>query len=434
MRRAALLLSLTMACGASPRTGARPPGEDPMKDVPETYVKLVLALGKHDPLYVDAYHGPPEWQADVDARSPSLDEIRDGARALAGRLRDLPEPGDPLERQRRRFLSKHVEALRARADFVAGEKLGFDEESRAFYDAVAPRLPDAHFESVIARLDEALPGDGPVSARLEAFRKDFIIPRDKLDAVFRAAVEECRARTLRHLRLPEDESFTIEYVTGKPWSGYNWYKGGYRSVIQVNTDLPIYIHRAVDLACHEGYPGHHAYNVLLEERLVNGRGWRELTVYPLYSPMSLIAEGTANLGIEVAFPGAERTEFEQRVLYPLAGLDPSRAAAYARVARLAEELSHAHSQAARRRVDGELDADATAAYLREKGLLEADRARKYVQFIDINRSYVINYDLGLDLVRAWLARQVGPNPPPERRWEALERLLTSPVLPSDLAS
>ena len=121
--------------------------------------------------------------------------------------------------------------------------------------------------------------------------------------MFDRAIAECRARTLPHVQLPANESFTVEYVTNKPWSGYNWYQGNYRSLIQVNTDLPIYIDRAIDLACHEGYPGHHVYNALLEQHLVRDRGWVEFTVYPLFSPQSLIAEGTANYGIEVAFPG-----------------------------------------------------------------------------------------------------------------------------------
>src|SRR6185503_6212472 len=102
--------------------------------------------------------------------------------------------------------------------------------------------------------------------------------------------------------------------------------GNARSLIQINTDLPIFIDRAVDLAAHEGYPGHRVYNALLEQALVRGRGWPEFSVYPLFSPQSLIAEGSANYGIEVAFPGEERVNFEKTVLYPLAGLDPSKAA------------------------------------------------------------------------------------------------------------
>ena len=109
------------------------------------------------------------------------------------------------------------------------------------------------------------------------------------------------------------------------------------ALIQVNTDLPIYIDRAVDLAAHEGYPGHHVLNVLLE-KLYRERNWVEFCVYPLFSPQSLIAEGTANYGIEIAFPGDSQMEFEKEVLFPLAGLDPSKADNYYRITKLIKQL------------------------------------------------------------------------------------------------
>ena len=95
-------------------------------------------------------------------------------------------------------------------------------------------------------------------------------------------------------------------------------------MIQVNTDLPIFIDRAVDLAAHEGYPGHHVYNSLLEKNLVRDRGWVEFSVYALFSPQSLVAEGTANFGRDVAFPTkTERMKFEKEVLFPPRGIDAS---------------------------------------------------------------------------------------------------------------
>src|SRR5438477_2277885 len=50
------------------------------------------------------------------------------------------------------------------------------------------------------------------------------IPLPKLDAVFQKAIAGCRARTLQHMPLPPGESFTVEYVNNKSWSGYNWYR------------------------------------------------------------------------------------------------------------------------------------------------------------------------------------------------------------------
>ena len=132
---------------------------------------------------------------------------------------------------------------------------------------------------MLAQLETKLPGEGRSLQRYEEWRKRFVIPKEKLDAVFQLAIKECRKRTLAHIELPPNESFTVEYVTGKSWSGYNWYQGDFRSLIQVNTDLPAYIDRALDLAAHEGYPGHHVYNALLEKHLVKDRGWVEFSVY-----------------------------------------------------------------------------------------------------------------------------------------------------------
>jgi hypothetical protein len=89
---------------------------------------------------------------------------------------------------------------------------------------------------------------------LSAYNKAFEIPRDKLDAVFTAAINEARARTRRYIALPEHESFQVAYVTDKVWSAYNWYKGNSHSLIEVNTDFPMFISRAIDLASHEAYP------------------------------------------------------------------------------------------------------------------------------------------------------------------------------------
>src|SRR5262245_21320606 len=160
---------------------------------------------------------------------------------------------------------------------LQGRPMTFDDESRALYDAVAPTYPDSYFEATLKELDRTLPGEGPVADRYNAYRRRFIVPSDRLARVFDRAIEESRRRTRAHVEMPAGEHFTVEYVTGKPWSGYNWYQGSFRSLIQVNTDLPVYIDRAIDLAAHEGYPGHHVYNELLEQRLRNQPRWPEVT-------------------------------------------------------------------------------------------------------------------------------------------------------------
>jgi hypothetical protein len=393
----------------------------------------VLALGQHDADYVDAYYGPEAWKREAAAEKASLEDIDARAYALRNELTRvrLAEGADELTHLRRTYLIRQLEALGARVAMLMGTGLDFDEESQALYDAVAPTHVESEFDRVLADLDRRLPGAGSIQDRYESFRNRFVIPKDRLDAVFTAAIAACRDRTRQYITLPENERFTVEYVTGKSWSGYNWYQGKYHSVIQVNTDLPIFIDRALDLACHEGYPGHHVYNVLLEKTLVRERGWQEFTVYPLFSPQSLIAEGTANYAVEIAFPGAERIDFERRVLFPAAGLNSADVDVYYDVQATVNQLSYAGNEAARRYLNGDIDAATAAAWLERFTLSSPPRAEQRVRFFDQYRSYVINYNLGKDMVARHIDLESG-SPQPAARWAAFQRLLASPRLPSGL--
>jgi hypothetical protein len=407
-----------------------------LNDIAEPYVRLVLAMGVHDADYVDAYYGPPEWRTDAAVSRRPLEAIDVEASALLTALAAL-DPGadaDSLVRLRHGYLTRQLEALRARVGMLRGTTLTFDRESESLYDAVAPHSDGSSFERTIDQLGERLPGNGSVLERFDVFRNQFVIPRERLDATFQAAIAAGRQRTLEHIELPPDERFTVEYVTDKSWSGYNWYQGDYRSLIQVNIDLPIFVDRAIDLACHEGYPGHHVYNALLEKRLVRDRGWVEFSVYALFSPQSLIAEGTANFGIEVAFPRDERLEVERRVIFPAAGLDGVRAAEYDEVLALVDRLSYAGNEAARRYIDGEIDRHTAAEWLERYALYTPARARQRVRFIEQYRSYVINYNLGKDMVRRYIEGCGGTSSDPARRWRLFEDLLSSPRLPSSLVS
>jgi hypothetical protein len=426
-----IALAVLMLAATTAMRAGTPPSS--MNEIAEAYVKLVLAMGPLDRDYVDAYYGPPEWRTAAESQKLSLAEIRSQAQALVAALGHVaPTAGDEMLTLRREYLDEQLQSLASRAALVSGSMLRFDEESKALYGAVAPTHDEAYFRQSLAELDKALPGPGPLLDRYAAFRDRFIVPKDKLAAVFSAAIDECRKRTRAHVELPAGESFEIEYVTGKSWGAYNWYKGNAHSLIQVNTDLPATIDRAVDLACHEGYPGHHVYNVLLEKTLVRDRGFVEYQVYPLFSPQSLIAEGSANFGIEVAFPGDERLTFERDVLYPLAGLDPRQAAAFHHVQDLLMRLDYAGNEAARRYLDGKSDKPATLAWLQTFTLRTPERAEKQLSFIEQYRSYVINYNLGRDLVRAWVEGRGGTTDHPEKRWAVFKELLTSPRLAGGL--
>jgi hypothetical protein len=430
---AGVLLACTFTVAVQAQRRAGPAGStDAMEKIAREYVRLVLAMGPHDKDYVDAYYGPEDLKKEAEGAKLTLDAIGTGVKALQTQIAAVPAPADELGQLRHHYLEKQLSAMAARVRMLKGERLSFDEESKALYDAVAPTYPESHFQEVLDRLQSRFPGSGPLVDRYDAWRRAFVIPREKLDTVFKAAIGACRERTAAHVTLPAAEQFTVEYVTNKSWSGYNWYQGNFKSLIQVNTDLPIYIDRAIDLACHEGYPGHHVYNALLEQHLVKDRGWIEFTVYPLFSPQSLIAEGTANFGIDVAFPGRGRAVYEQSRLFPLAGLDPARAPEYYEVMALVDQLSYAGNEAARKYLNGQIDAAGATAWLERYALMPRERAAQRVRFFDQYRSYVINYNYGKDLVRTFIESRGGTPDRPDQRWHEFEKLLSSPRLPSGL--
>lgn len=424
MQKIKLFTLLFTAFFLSPLWGAQS-----LDETAEKYVKLVLALGQHDSGYVDAYYGPKEWADEAKGKKLPVDQIVSDAEILRTQLPTLSANTELMQRLRIYYLDQQLVALVAHGKNLSGvEKLDFDAQSRDLYDTEAPHNKLSDFDPLVAELEKMLPGSGSIESRIAAFKKQFEIPKDKLTTVFDRAIEECRNRTKAHIGLLDDENFTLEYVTDKPWSGYNWYKGNAYSLIQVNTEYPIDISRAVDLGCHEGYPGHHTYNALLEDNLVKKRGWVEFSVYPLFSPQSLIAEGSANYGIELAFPGNQKAEFEKSVLFPLAGIDPALAESFEHFAALTSKLSYASNEIARMYINGDIEKNKAVSLLQKYSFSSKDKATQRVRFFDTYGAYVINYNWGKDMIKAYVEEADDQ----DERWSRFTQILSSPRLPSSL--
>ena len=421
---------LTAATLSLALMAAAPARAAPLDQAAEAFVKLTLRIGEHEAGYVDAYYGPKAWADEAKAHPGTTAELKTEADRLIARVQAVnPQGLALLDARRRAFLIAQLKAERYRLDMIDGKKPAFRDEAEALFNVRPDLKPLIAYDPLLARIEALFPGPGDLSARIDAFKAAYIIPKERLEPVMQAAIAECRRRTLAHIKLPANEDFKLEFVTGKSWSGYNWYKGGAQSLIQVNTDLPIYIDRAVDLGCHEGYPGHHTHNVLLEDRLVKGHGWTEFQAYPLFSPLSFIAEGEGNYGYELAFPGEQRTAFEAQVLYPLAGLDPATAPKFAQLRELQKDLAGARMTIAADYLDGKLTRDQAVAASQKYMLISKARAEQSVSFTDNYRSYVINYGLGEEMVRHWIESQ---GPDPDSRWKAMETLLSQPSTAADL--
>ena len=397
----------------------------------ENYLFIELSMGLHDKNHVDAYFGPESIQALAKRDKIPLEAIMSNIHTIREQLDSLLNyfEKDLIIRKRIIGLFLRIRALETRIKLFQGYSIPFDEESKLLFGVQAPKYDSTYFENILNQIDALVPGEGNLSERVNNFRHQFIVPPELLPEVFKAAINECRRRTLEHIDLPRNESFVIEYVKNKPWSGYNWYQGDAKSLIQINTDLPISIDRAIDLGCHEGYPGHHTYNVLKEKNLVKKLHWTEFSLYPLFGHQSLIAEGSANFGIDLAFSKNNRISFEQQTLFPLAELDSAQAGQYYNLLELMSGLNYAGNEAARSYLNGEKTREEAVAWLVKYSLSSQESAEKRVDFFDTYRSYVINYNLGKDLVKNYIETGTSDQ---NSKWKKFIDMLSTQILPADL--
>jgi len=386
--------------------------------VSRAYLRLSFHIERLAPGFVDAYFGPPQWQAEAAAEgeiAPAV--LRREAETLLLELAAVP---DDL---RREWLTKQVTAMIAVLRRVEGETLPFDEELRLLYD-IQPQWTDERiFEEALREIDDLVPGEGALADRLEAWDAQFDVPKDKLLPLFAFCRDEAQRRTRQLFALPEGEGFDVEIVEDKPWSGYNWYLGRYRSRVDVNTDLPVRANGMLGLMTHEGYPGHHTEHAIKEQLLYRQQGHAEACVQLLNAPECVISEGIAELAIEIIFTDEELHAWLRDEFYPRAGLqvDVARDRALARAQRQLRALGGNAAFMLHR--DG-ADEPTVLNYLARYGARTEKQARHFLRFISqpLSRSYVFNYHFGRDLLDRYLSAG--------DRIERFRQLLEQPLTPA----
>ena len=78
-----------------------------------------------------------------------------------------------------------------------------------------------------------LPGRGTLAFKLASYNNKLVIPADKREAVFEAALAACRERTLTYWDLPTDESLSIEW-TRDVQAAWHQYEGANKSTLRIN--------------------------------------------------------------------------------------------------------------------------------------------------------------------------------------------------------
>jgi len=380
------------------------PAPDP---IARDYILLALRLEQHVPGSIDAYFGPADLKAQVDMEQPrSPAHLRDDAVALRARLAaEVPEP------DRRDWLDVQIVALEAQAGELAGEHLPYLELVERYLSIAPPRHADEEFRAASATIDALLPGPGTTADRLAELDARLVVPTDRILAVTHWLVERFRAVARDRFGLPPGEDLRLGLVTQQPWGAYNWFNGGGRSRIDINTDLPMRAMGVPRVAAHEAYPGHHLEHAWKEADLVDRQGRLENSVLVMNAPECVISEGLANIGFRFVAAPDERVDLYAE-LYERAGLaDPADPAANRRDAELTEAL-----WAPRRvlsAVDGNaalllhadgLSHDAVVDYLCDVGAYARARAEKRMTFLEhpIWRTYVFVYAEGEALLERWI--------------------------------
>lgn len=397
-------------------TACRAPADEPrpLDRIAEGYVRASLGLAQHQPELVDEWQGPAEWRPG--SREP-VATTHEQITGLADALARIDHDTDDA-RQRASYLRGQLDALDLAARRLLGESMTFAEELQQAFG-----VPVAHADVAEAQgaLSAALPGAGPVRDRHEAWRRRYEIPADRRKMVLHAAIDACRGVTRAHIALPPDEAIELRLGVDTPWDGLARSAGPHRSTIEASGRGSMDVSRALTLACHEAYPGHHVQHVLVEDALVHDRGWIELALTPRFGRHLLVAEGAAEAGVDLAMPPEVRRRIYRERLFPLAGLAPDTAAELVDVEERIRALDIAIPAIVGSYLDSRASREETLERLGDAGVLDPDT---FLQFAERRRAAAVVYPIGRRAVLAYLHRGGDP-------WARLVALFTDGALSLD---
>ena len=380
---------LAIACTSAPPS---------LDDVAEGYIRAALQLAQHDRDLVEAFRGAesliPGPRVPVAAIAADIHELQSGVD------RQASEVGSGAGKARLDYLDSQLRAL----DFAAGRLLGrspsVDEQARDEF-AVAFSQPDNEVvKRTLAEVDRLLPGSGRLIDRVTALRKRTTIPDDRKQAVMQIALDACREAVAPVIDLPKDEGVTIRFHKHMPWDAFARYAGDRRTLIEVNDDGPIDMSRALRLACHEGYAGHHVQHLLID-RVFGERRWPELTLTPAFGRHLLFAEGAAEVGADLALPADRRTALYRDRLFPAASLDPRDIETLVRLEDLIPTLLPVVTEVGRQYLDTRITHEQAIERLSAEALISNPQAT--LAFIERRRARALVYGEGRRVIYSMMA-------------------------------
>jgi hypothetical protein len=398
-------------------------------DVPTEYVRLGLRFDRLESGFVDAYTGDPQLRAAVSAEpAPTAAGLAVQARTLRAELDSADLAADRVD-----YLRGQLTGLECSARKMAGESIGFVDEVAAYFQVDAVLGDEADYAAAHAELEALLPGSGPLAERYAAHRRREECPPQRLETAVHALSSALRDSVRGEYGLPEVETVRYEVVTDQPWSGFNYYEGGFRSRVAINADLPHRMSSLPHLVAHEAYPGHHTEHCRKERGLVERASRVEHTVFLVNTPECLMAEGLADLGI-AASVGEGWGPWAAEVLGDLGLRFDGHLAE--RISAAAAPLNRVRQDAALLLHDRGADAAEVSAFIQRWSLVSADRAAQQIRFLThpLWRAYISTYVEGYDLLAGWLAARPVGQSVADRFVRLLDEALTPATIAAELTA
>ncbi|HKI54691.1 MAG TPA: hypothetical protein VJ987_11245 [Anaerolineales bacterium] len=396
--------------------------EQDIGQLSEDYLRLALAIDEHLPGYVDSYFGPDELktQTKKDGKLP-LQNLTERTDQLAS---DVAKAD--MDIQRKDFLTRQVSAMQMSLHLLGGEQISLAEEVHALYDVQPGWKDESIVEEGHKELDALLPPGNSLPERMQEWNRTLEIPIEKVKELVPVIIKRLKELTYQKFDLPENESFSLEFVSGQPWGAYNWYLGGFQSRIDLNTDLPTHVNGLAGLLAHEGYPGHHTELSIKEEKLVRQKQYYELTINLINSPSCVIAEGIATSALETILTDDELEDWYREEILPLAGMTRIDAKRLMDVGNARMKMFGIVGNAAFMMYDQNKSEDEISLYLQKYNLTTKKQAQQNIKFISnpLYRSYIFTYHVGRDLLEELFTHV--------DRDEYFKRLLEEPITPSQI--
>jgi hypothetical protein len=401
----------------------------PAIDVATEYVRLGLRFDRLESGFVDAYTGDPRLRAAVaDEAAPTAADLAVQARGLRKELDSSDLAADRLD-----YLRGQLTGLECSARKMAGEEIGFVDEVAAYFQVDVRLGDEGEYAAAHAELEKLLPGGGSLAERYADHRRREECPPQLLETAVHALSSALRDHVRGQYGLPEVETVRYEVVTDQPWSGFNYYEGGFRSRVAINADLPHRLSSLPHLVAHEAYPGHHTEHCRKERGLVERASRIEHTVFLVNTPECLMAEGLADLGVQASV-GDGWGPWAAEILGDLGLRFDGHLAE--RVSAAAAPLNRVRQDAAVLLHDRGSDAAEVSAYVQRWSLVSADRAAQQIRFLThpLWRAYISTYVEGYDLLSQWLSARPAGQEVADRFVRLLDEALTPAAIAAELTA